>query len=97
MRWIIILVIIFGLIAWGGLLEENAESSAIKFCESVALGGLFSEITEKISSVGEDRLRIIQQDLIVVGFTGIPPFSRHLCEISLGGDGVRAKRYIYLD
>lgn len=97
MRWIIILVIIFGLIAWGGLVEDNAESRAIEFCESVALGSLFSEIAELASSAGEDRLRIIWQDLIVVGFTGIPPFSRHLCEINLGEDRVQAKQYVYLD
>ncbi len=97
MRWIIALVIIFGLLAWGGMAEYRAESSAVEFCDSVGVGSSFYEIVEKATLAGEDRLRIIREDLIVVGFTGITPFSRHFCEISRDEDSVKTKRYVYLD
>ena len=97
MRWIIVFIIVACLIAWGGLLEESAESNARDFCAEVIVGSSYLGTLEKARTIGEDQLRIISKDSIVVGFTGIPPFSRHLCEISPKGDEVGEKRYIYLD
>ena len=66
MRWIIVLIVIVGLIAWGGILEENAESSAMEFCDSIVVGSSYLETVEKAKSIGEDRLRIIREESIAV-------------------------------
>lgn len=97
MPWIIVLSIIVGLIVWGGLLEDGAESKASQFCDSIAIGSLYTEGEKRAKESGEDRLRIISENSFVVGFTGIPPFSRHLCEVLRDGELVSDKHYIYLD
>ena len=89
------MVLVVGLIAWGRILEDRAESDAKNFCDTFVLGSSYLELLERAKSVGEDRLRLIGKESIVVGFTGIPPFSRHLCEVSRTGDDVVGKRYIY--
>ena len=97
MRWLIVLSIIVGLIVWGGLLEDGAESRASQFCDSIAVGSPYAEGEKRAKESGEDRLRIISQNSFTVGFTGIPPFSRHLCEVTRDGEIVSEKHYIYLD
>ncbi len=97
MHWIIAFISIFALIIWGGLLEDGAESQAKEFCGAVLIGDSFLETVEKAKTAGEDRLRLIGKESITVGFTGIPPFSRHLCEITRSGDEIGEKRYFYLD
>ena len=85
------------LIAWVVVQERRAESSAREFCESIDPGSAFGTAIERARTAGEDRLRILREDTIVVGFTGLPPFSRHLCEVTRDGDEVGGKRTIYLD
>lgn len=97
MKWIITATILFGLFAWAGVREDKAESRAREFCDSIAIGDSFSAVTEKAMSVGEDNLRIVNTDSIMVGFTGIPPFSRHTCEIRNDEGLVGEKQYYYID
>jgi len=97
MRWLVVLLIVVGLIIWGGLLEDGAESRAKQFCDSIIVGSLYVEAERRAKASGEDRLRIISENSLTVGFTGIPPFSRHLCEVSRQGDNVSEKQYYYLD
>jgi len=97
MRWMIVPVVILGLIAWGGIVEDRAESRAKAFCDAVPAGSAFRQAAVKAKSVGEDRLRRIRKESIIIGFTGIPPFSRHFCDISRDGDSVGETRYVYLD
>lgn len=96
-KWVITAIILFGLFAWAGIREEQAESRAREFCDSIAIGESFATITEKAISVGEDKLRIINKDSIMVGFTGIPPFSRHTCEVINNEGLVSDKQYFYID
>jgi len=97
MRWIIALVVVVGILAWGWQVEHRAESKAKDFCNGVAVGSSFADLAEIVKTVGEDRLRFIHEDSISVGFTGIPPFSRHVCVIDRSEDKVAAKRYVYVD
>jgi hypothetical protein len=97
MRWIVPLVVAVALAIWGWSVEQSAESEAKKFCDNVEVGTLFAEIARIAKTAGEDRLRLIREDSIIVGFTGIPPFSRHACEIRRAEDRVATKRYVYLD
>ncbi|NKB38590.1 MAG: hypothetical protein GKR93_15760 [Gammaproteobacteria bacterium] len=97
MRWIIALLVIVGLIVWGGLLEDAAESNANEFCDSIAIGSLYKDGEAKAMHTGEDKLRIIDESSFSVGFTGIPPFSRHVCEVTREGELVGDKQYYYID
>ncbi len=97
MRWVFFLLIVFGLIVWGGLLEDGAESKAQDFCDSIITGSLYKEAEKRAQQSGEDKLRIIGVNSFSVGFTGIPPFSRHSCEVTRDGELVSDKHYYHID
>ena len=97
MKWLIVITILIGLFVWAGVSEDEAESSALEFCDSVSEGSSFALLEEKAASVGSDSLRIIRQNSITVGFTGMTSLSRHLCEISAKDGKVSEKHYFYLD
>ena len=97
MRWIIIFFVVVIVLAWARWVEQTAESAAKGFCNSVAVGSSFADVADLAKIIGEDRLRLIREDSIIVGFTGIPPFSRHACEIRGEEARVATKRYVYLD
>jgi len=77
-------------------LENGAESSANAFCDSIAIGSVYSEGESRARKSGEDKLRIISNNSFTVGFTGILPFSRHLCEVTRDGELVNDKHYFHL-
>ena len=95
-KWIVILVLI-GLFVWAGIREDNAESSAMEFCDSVTIGGSYPDLMDKAKTVGEDKLRRINDKSLIVGFTGIPPFSRHTCEVTNSEGLIDEKQYFYID
>ena len=97
MKWGITIIVLFALFAWAGVREEKAEDSARRFCDSVILGESFATLRERAKTVGEDRLRIISEHSIMIGFTGIPPFSRHACEITSKDGEIDGKHYFYID
>ena len=96
MKWIVIIVL-FALFAWAGVREENAEDNARRFCDSVILGESFAALLETAKTVGEDKLRIIREHSLMIGFTGIPPFSRHACEVTSKDGVIDGKHYFYID
>ena len=97
MKWGIVLILVVGGLAWGWRVEQNAQISAKDFCDTVAIGSSFAEVAETARAIGEDRLRLIQEDSIIIGFTGIPPFSRHICDVRGKQGNVVSRAYIYLD
>ncbi len=97
MRLIGAAIVVLGLLAWAWRVDQRAEIQAKEFCNGVTLESSFAEVAETAKTVGDDHLRSISEDLILVGFTGIPPFSRHACVIRGGKDGVESKRYVHLD
>jgi hypothetical protein len=77
--------------------EQNAKSQALEFCDSIEVGRALASAEEAVKGVGEDRLRLRHDHYLTVGFTGIPPFSRHLCYIDHDGQRVTATRYVHMD
>ena len=97
MQWAIASVVLLGLLAWGWRTEREAEANATAFCESVTVGGAFADVVESARTAGEDRLRSIRDDSVLVGYTGIPPFSRHACAVTGERGRVVRKSYLHLD
>jgi len=97
MKWGIALVLVVGALTWSLWIEQIAENNAKEFCDTVTIGSSFAEITDTAMTVGEDHLRFIREDSIIIGFTGIPPFSRHSCEVRGKEGKVESKEYIYVD
>lgn len=97
MKWVVTAIILTGLFAWAGIREDRAENSAREFCDSIAIGESFAIVTDKAKTAGEDKLRIINKDSLMIGFTGIPPFSRHSCEVINNEGLVSDKQYFYID
>ena len=97
MQWIIAFVVVVGLLIWGWRMEEVAESKARDFCEQVAVGDAFSDVQDTARRAGEDRLRLMTESSVLVGYTGIPPFSRHACEVRGENGKVVSKRYLLVD
>lgn len=95
---IIVIVAIFVFLAGGiGYLESDAEASAKAFCTSAPVGTASEVVTQAAKEKGESRLRMIHKDSVTVGFTGLPPYSRHLCTIELKDGKVTRADYSYLD
>lgn len=88
-----ILIIIAGIY----YLEYRAESSAKAFCDATSVGTPIDKVAEAAKGKGTDMLRRIQPESVTVGFTGLPPFSRHLCTVEAEGGKVTNARYLYLD
>jgi len=77
--------------------EIAAQQEAQAFCTRAQVGAPASPIALDAASIGERMLRRITPDRIQVGFTGIPPFSRHLCTIDVQDGRVKGARISRLD
>jgi hypothetical protein len=97
MQWVIVLALVSGVLVWAWRAERGAEIDARSFCADVAIGSPIADVAHAARTAGDDRLRRIGEQSITVGYTGIPPFSRHLCDIRAGNGKVAAKKYVYLD
>ena len=92
---IIVLGLLLALIAGCIVAERHAEAAARELCRRFPPGNDFREALTVAGAQGERR--IATADSITVFFVGLPPFSRHNCEIR-GADGkVSASRYFHLD
>jgi len=78
-------------------LEASAESDAKAFCAASPLGTPMAKVAETAKDTGTKMLRYIQPDEITVGFTGLPPFSRHFCSVAGKAGVVTGTRYYTLD
>ena len=97
MKWTIAFFLVVGVLAWSWWAEQTAETSAREFCDAVTVGTSFAEVAEIAKTAGEDQLRFMREESIFIGFTGIPPFSRHACDVRGEGGKVVTKRYVHLD
>ena len=77
--------------------ESRAEAEAREFCASFEIGSTFEDARARAQSVGEPRLKLESETSVTVGFTGLPPFSRHLCRVTRDGNRVAAAEYQHLD
>lgn len=83
--------------------ESEAESRARDFCATVRPGDGTDGLAEKAWAAGADRrmTRWLKSpgaaDWLPVTFTGLFPYSRHLCSIEAAAKQVTKAEYGYLD
>jgi len=92
---VVLTVVIAGLVAAATIAERNAEASARALCGQFPAGSDFGEALRIAATQGERQLATA--DSITVFHVGVPPFSRHACEIRGAAGKVVASRYSYLD
>ena len=85
------------IIAGINLLEYRAEAKAKGFCDPALVGSPIATVAEAAKGMGTDLLRRIEPDSVRVGFTGLPPFSRHMCTVEGQRGLVTNVKYSYLD
>lgn len=71
--------------------ERGAESAAHALCQQFPVGSDFHEAL-RIAAI-QDARRLVTADSVTVIFVGVPPFSRHSCQIVGANDKVAATRY----
>ena len=92
------LIVIFILyVVWGKFREKQALANATSFCEKFPVGTAMAEVSKAASTVGDNLNRVIDQNKIMVGFIGLPPFSRYFCEVNGQGGKVVSFRITYMD
>jgi hypothetical protein len=79
------------------LLESRAEKSARAFCAAALPGTPMAKVADAARDAGTKMLRRIEPEAVAVGFTGVPPFSRHLCTVRGTAGVVSEAAYSYLD
>ena len=91
----IVAALLLAALGGGRIAERNAEAAAQALCRQFPPGSDFRAALAAAASQGEWRL--VTADSITVFFVGLPPFSRHNCEIRGAAGKVVAARYFYLD
>lgn len=86
-----------GLVVYLGVREEQAKSDAHAFCDAVSPGDPMDPVKARAEGLGMGMLRQITDEKVVVGFVGIPPYSRHLCTVRAGNGRVTDASYFYMD
>ena len=97
MKWSLAALVVAAALLWAWHVERVAEDEAMAFCDGIQVGSPLDDVAARAREAGDERLRRIGPDSITVGFTGIPPFSRHLCAARAEKGMVVAARYVYLD
>lgn len=77
-------------------LEYRAAKSAKQFCDAVPAGTPMAKVVEAAQGPDVRRLHATP-DRVTVYFVGLPPFSRHFCEVEGKGGAAIAARYFHLD
>ena len=95
-----VLLLIFAVYLGYGLWREpRAKAAAEAFCAATAIGES-TDALQKRAQAAEPFMLLpkgkVQNELMVM-FMGMPPYSRHLCKVSLRDGKVVQKDYQYLD
>ena len=89
-------------IAWGTYREPIAKKEAMDFCATVTIGQSIEGIQERAIASGATRPFAKwsgEKDgtqMMLVIYVGMPPFSRHICEIK-ASKVVLSAQYTYMD
>jgi hypothetical protein len=98
-------------VLWGAYVkfykEPHAEAKAREFCASVKEGDPADGLLERALAKGaepafakwhslSDKYRTTDERELLVIFTGLPPFSRHICDIKATTRVIEA-HYVYMD
>jgi hypothetical protein len=97
------LLVAFAIFAGYGFYKEPiAEAQARDFCSSMKIGDPAEGIRERALQAGAESKfakwheRSNGERTLTAIFVGLPPFSRHICEVT-ATDVVVSARYTYLD
>ncbi len=96
-RWMVFFAVVAAVLVWAWNMEKTAERQARAFCDNTKKGQPFAEVVERARATGDNRLRIILDDLVLVAFKGVTAFSRHGCEVQAKDGKVASMRYLKLD
>jgi len=98
----ILLLVVAAQIAWGTYREPLAKKEALEFCATVKVGQSIEGIQERAIASGaakpfakwsadKDGMQVM-----LAIYVGMPPFSRHICEIK-ASKVVLSAQYTYMD
>ncbi|MES2951482.1 MAG: hypothetical protein V4858_23365 [Pseudomonadota bacterium] len=97
-KWPLVLALsLSSCVVGDGVAETRAKKHANEFCERFPVGQKLEVAALAASDQGDSRLRRIDLNEVVVGYTGGTIFSRHLCVITAEGGHIVKKHYDYLD
>ena len=102
MRVLLALFVLLGagvvaMVLYGIFADSRAADAAMAFCDRIEIGSPLARAEAQAEGVGEARLHLEYAEFFTVGFTGMPPFSRHLCQVSHNGQVVTAVEYRHAD
>jgi hypothetical protein len=107
----IILGLVAAFFLWGAYIkfykEPHAQAKAKDFCASMKVGDPVDGLVERALAEGSepaftkwvslsDKYRTTDERQLIVIFTGLPPFSRHICDIKATTRVIDA-HYVYMD
>ena len=92
-----ILLLLVCLMAYFAVRERGAEQAAAAFCAEVKTGMAAAEIQRRLAANRAHDHVIDAPNGKLVIFTGVPPFSRHICRIDMAAGRVTGKHLEYLD
>lgn len=97
---VLVTVVFVGYVRW---VEGKAQAAAESFCASATVGSDASALPERAIAAGAERryARWARGDggkaQMLAVFTGVPPFSRHLCTVETESGRVVATHLGHLD
>lgn len=99
LKGIVLLLVIFAIyVAYGMWAEPRAKAAAESFCKATQMGESAESMMARARAAEPDRLMTAgEPNEVRVMFTGLPPYSRHFCDVNLLGGKVIDKAYSHLD
>ena len=95
---VLLLVALAIYVAYGTWQEPWARAAAGSFCEATHMGESTKSVMARARAAEPDRLMTTgEPNKVTVMFTGLPPYSRHFCDVNLLGGKVIDKAYSHLD
>jgi hypothetical protein len=100
---LLVLALAFGLyLAYGGYAESSASEKATVLCASIASGAEASVLRERaiLDGASDFQTRWLKrngQDMLLITYVGLPPFSRHTCTVITENGRVVSATRGYLD
>lgn len=100
LKGIVLLLVIFAIyVAYSMWAEPRAKAAAEAFCEATQMGESTESVMTRAGAAEPDLMGPASEssNRVYVMFMGIPPFSRHFCDVDLSGGKVTGKAYQHLD
>jgi hypothetical protein len=109
-RWVVgfgkavlaIAIVMGSLGGYAAYAEKKAYRQASTFCSTVHAGSAVEGLLERAIAAGasEQQSRWMEwqgSDTLLATYTGVPPFSRHICSVTAQGGRVVEAKLAYID